>query len=104
MSSTDKQKQSLYFPEDMLREIMNESVRLDRSLSWTVQQAWRVARIELRKFPSVGECAPPLRAPAALRAPKRDGEVRNAEGAEPREASAQVIEFLRGKFDRELAG
>jgi uncharacterized small protein (TIGR04563 family) len=110
MALTDKQKQSLYFPEDMLREIMTESVRLDRSLSWTVQQAWRVARVELRRFPTVGESAPALRAPAALRrptalrTPRRDGEVRDAGGAEPREASAQVLEFLRGKFDRELAG
>ncbi len=100
MASTDKQKQSLYFPEDMLREIMAESVRLDRSLSWTVQQAWRVARQELRKFPAVGERAPvvpPQRAPVS-----RVGEERRGEGDDG--PSAQVLEFLRGKFDRELAG
>jgi uncharacterized small protein (TIGR04563 family) len=98
MASTDKQKQSLYFPEDMLREIMAESVRLDRSLSWTVQQAWRVARQDLRRFPAVGERAqaePP-------RSPIRAGEERRAGGGE--RPSAQVLEFLRGKFDRELAG
>jgi uncharacterized small protein (TIGR04563 family) len=32
MSSTDKRKQSLYFPEDMLREIKFEASRQDRSL------------------------------------------------------------------------
>ncbi len=54
MAGSDKQKQSLYFPEETLAEIMKEAIRLDRSLSWTVQQAWRVARDEVKKFPSVG--------------------------------------------------
>ena len=52
---TDKRKQSLYFPESMLQEIKEEAVRLDRSLSWIVQRAWRIARPELRKLPNVNE-------------------------------------------------
>jgi uncharacterized small protein (TIGR04563 family) len=95
MASTDKQKQSLYFPDEMLREIMKEATRLDRSLSWTVQQAWRVAREELRKFPAVelhGTTEPAREATAGERT------------VEPRQPSAQVREFLRGKFDSELAG
>ncbi len=52
-SQTDKRKQSLYFPEDMLSEIKREALRQDRSLSWIVQQAWRIAREEIRKFPSI---------------------------------------------------
>ena len=36
---SDKRKQSLYFPEEMLNEIQNEANRQDRSLSWIVQQA-----------------------------------------------------------------
>lgn len=40
---SDKRKQSLYFPEDMLREITFEAQRLDRSLSWTVQRVWKTA-------------------------------------------------------------
>lgn len=55
MASTDKRKQSLYFPEDMLREIQEEATRQDRSLSWIVQQAWRVARSEIMRFPSVND-------------------------------------------------
>lgn len=50
--ATDKRKQSLYFPEDMLSEIQNEASRLDRSLSWIIQQAWRRARSTLKEFPS----------------------------------------------------
>ena len=57
MSRTDKRKQSLYFPEDMLREIQIEANRQDRSLSWIVQQAWRLARAEIMRFPSVNDVA-----------------------------------------------
>ena len=55
MKKTDKRKQSLYFPEEMLREIQMEANRQDRSLSWIVQQAWRVSREEIKKFPSVND-------------------------------------------------
>lgn len=55
MANTDKRKQSLYFPEDMLKEIQNEANRQDRSLSWVVQQAWRIARTEIARFPSVND-------------------------------------------------
>ena len=55
MKKTDKRKQSLYFPEEMLREIQAEANRQDRSLSWIVQQAWRVAREEIKRFPSVND-------------------------------------------------
>ncbi len=52
-AQTDKRKQSLYFPEDMLAEIKREALRQDRSLSWIVQQAWRLAREQIGKLPSI---------------------------------------------------
>ena len=52
MSANDARKQSLYFPEDMLNEIQGQAQRLDRSLSWVVQQAWKIAKAELKKIPS----------------------------------------------------
>jgi uncharacterized small protein (TIGR04563 family) len=52
VSQADKRKQSLYFPEDMLKEIQHEAARLDRSLSWIVQQGWKVARNKMKEFPS----------------------------------------------------
>ncbi|WP_428263301.1 TIGR04563 family protein [Haliangium sp.] len=55
MAGSDKRKQSLYFPADMLKEIQHEAARQDRSLSWIVQKAWKIARDELRKFPSVND-------------------------------------------------
>ena len=54
-SKSDKRKQSLYFPEDMLEEIKDEAARLDRSLSWIVQRAWKIARLEIKRLPSVDD-------------------------------------------------
>ena len=50
MAGTDKRKQSLYFPEDMLREIQEEANRQDRSLSWIVQKAWKIARKDIEEI------------------------------------------------------
>jgi uncharacterized small protein (TIGR04563 family) len=55
MSGSDKRKQSLYFPEDMLKEIQSEAARQDRSLSWIVQKAWKIARGEIKKYPSIND-------------------------------------------------
>ena len=52
MSANDARKQSLYFPDEMLTEIQRQAQRLDRSLSWVVQQAWKISKNELRKIPS----------------------------------------------------
>jgi uncharacterized small protein (TIGR04563 family) len=51
----DKRKQSLYFPEEMLREIQREASRLDRSLSWIVQQAWKISRSRVASVPGVND-------------------------------------------------
>jgi uncharacterized small protein (TIGR04563 family) len=52
-SSRDKTKQSLYFPAEMLDEIHAEARRLDRSVSWVVARAWKVARQEIRGMPEI---------------------------------------------------
>jgi uncharacterized small protein (TIGR04563 family) len=39
----------------MLKEIQDEATRQDRSLSWIVQKAWKIARKEIMKYPSVNE-------------------------------------------------
>jgi len=69
VSTTDHRKQSLYFPEDMLEEISKEADRQDRSLSWIVQQAWKVARADIRRMPSVNDVIAPPPAPAPARPP-----------------------------------
>lgn len=103
MASTDKRKQSLYFAEDMLSEIMAEANRLDRSLSWVMQCAWRMAASEVRKFPSVEhDVAAPGSGPgtpdgSAAPAP----ETKTCPFPEP-QPDPQVREFLRGKFENTL--
>lgn len=75
MSTTDHRKQSLYFPEDMLEEIQREAGRQDRSISWIVQQAWKVGRHDIRRMPSMNDvispatAAVPPSAPVAVAAP-----------------------------------
>jgi uncharacterized small protein (TIGR04563 family) len=49
----------LYFPADMLAELQAEAQRQDRSISWLMQQAWKIARSELRKIPSTTDYLPP---------------------------------------------
>ena len=39
----------------MLEEVAAEARRLDRSLSWMVQRAWKLARPEIAKFQSVND-------------------------------------------------
>jgi uncharacterized small protein (TIGR04563 family) len=63
---SDKRKQSLYFPEEMLKEIGAEATRQDRSLSWIVQKAWKTARKDIMSIAAVdtppddrGEDEPP---------------------------------------------
>jgi uncharacterized small protein (TIGR04563 family) len=55
MAGSDKRKQSLYFPAKMLEEIQAEASRQDRSLSWVMQQAWRIAKGEIRAVPTLPE-------------------------------------------------
>jgi uncharacterized small protein (TIGR04563 family) len=55
MAGPDKRKQSLYFPAEMLGEIQAEAARQDRSLSWVMQQAWRIAKSDLRAVPTLPE-------------------------------------------------
>ena len=54
-TKTDKRKQSLYFPEQMLVEMKEEATRLNRSLSWVVQRSWKVARRDVKKMPGTNE-------------------------------------------------
>ena len=62
--TTDKRKQSLYFQEEMLREIQEEATRQDRSLSWIVQQAWRSAREQIARMPGMSDLGSSVKGPA----------------------------------------
>ena len=42
-------KRSFYFPDWMTREVEAEAMRLDRSVSWILQRAWKLARADIRR-------------------------------------------------------
>lgn len=42
-------KRSFYFPDWMTREVEAEAMRLDRSVSWILQRAWKLARADLHR-------------------------------------------------------
>lgn len=48
----DGRKQSLYFPEEMLAQLQAEATRLDRSLSWVMQQTWKHSAEMIKKLPA----------------------------------------------------
>lgn len=50
-----KVKLTLYFPEEIIEEAQTEAKRQDRSISWIVQQAWRLAKDQLAQYPSIEE-------------------------------------------------
>jgi uncharacterized small protein (TIGR04563 family) len=73
LSPPDKRKQSVYFSTEILQEIAEAANRLDRSMSWIVQKAWRLARAEIARFPAPQRLEPGPeagRAAAALEEPK----------------------------------
>jgi uncharacterized small protein (TIGR04563 family) len=56
---SQKRKVTLYFNTAMLAETQKEAIRQDRSVSWIIQAAWRIARDEVRRIPSTGIAAAP---------------------------------------------
>lgn len=45
-------KRTLYFRPTVVEELAKESVRHDRSVSWLLQRAWRLARDEIKSAPA----------------------------------------------------
>ena len=50
--ASQKKKVTLYFNAAMLSETQKEALRQDRSVSWIIQAAWRIARDEIRQMPA----------------------------------------------------
>jgi uncharacterized small protein (TIGR04563 family) len=50
-----KKKVTLYFSAGMLDETQHEAIRQDRSISWIIQAAWRIARDEVQRLPGYGQ-------------------------------------------------
>ncbi len=69
--ASNKKRQSLYFPEEMLREIQEEATRQDRSLSWIVQHAWTAARPQIEKMPGMDDLGLPAGVETGAKGPFR---------------------------------
>lgn len=78
---SQKRKVTLYFNSAMLAETQKEAIRQDRSVSWIIQAAWRIAREDVRRMPSsalagspppddLGETPMPLTEPTARPLPQ----------------------------------
>jgi uncharacterized small protein (TIGR04563 family) len=63
--SSPKRKVTLYFNSGMLAETQKEAIRQDRSVSWIIQAAWKIARDEVRRLPGVGSVPATAGAPVA---------------------------------------
>ncbi len=48
-----KKKMTLYFSDEMIRETKQEALRQDRSLSWIMEVAWKIAREKMQSMPGV---------------------------------------------------
>lgn len=48
---SQKRKVTLYFNAAMLAETQKEALRQDRSISWIIQAAWKLARDEVKRMP-----------------------------------------------------
>jgi uncharacterized small protein (TIGR04563 family) len=57
--TSPKRKVTLYFNSGMLAETQREAIRQDRSISWIIQAAWKIARPEIRRLPGAGGVLPP---------------------------------------------
>lgn len=49
----NKKKMTLYFSEAVVNETKQEALRQDRSLSWIMEVAWKIARDKLQEMPGV---------------------------------------------------
>jgi len=57
---SQKRKVTLYFNAGMLAETQKEAIRQDRSVSWIIQAAWRIARDEVKRMPTSGLSIPSI--------------------------------------------
>jgi uncharacterized small protein (TIGR04563 family) len=55
--SSPKKKVTLYFNALVLGETQHQAIRQDRSISWIIQAAWRIAREEVRRLPGYSQAA-----------------------------------------------
>ena len=50
-----KKKMTLYFSEEIVNQTKREALRQDRSLSWIMEVAWKIAHQKLESMPGVDD-------------------------------------------------
>jgi len=55
---SQKRKVTLYFNAAMLAETQREALRQDRSISWIIQAAWKIARDTIKQMPGAIQVNP----------------------------------------------
>ena len=55
MSNKGKLKITVYMAEDTFLAMKNEGDRLERNVSWMVEQSWKIARTRVRNFQGVDD-------------------------------------------------
>ena len=55
-----KKKMTLYLPEELVEQTKTEAMRQDRSLSWIMELAWKIARERIQDMPGMEEFASAL--------------------------------------------
>ena len=50
-----RKKLTLYVSEEVVLETKKEAMRQDRSMSWVMEVAWKVARERLQRMPGIDE-------------------------------------------------
>ena len=63
---SDKRKQSIYLPVEVLLDLRSEANRTDRSLSWLLQKAWKSARANIADLPTIPKREEAPQQPASL--------------------------------------
>ena len=54
-----KKKMTLYLPEDLVEQTRREAGRQDRSLSWIMELAWKIAHEKIQEMPGIEDLAAP---------------------------------------------
>jgi len=50
-----KDRATIYLPDDLAEELVRESIRQDRSISWLARCAWEIAKDKIALAPTMGD-------------------------------------------------
>lgn len=48
-------RKSLYIPQNIMDELTREAARLDRSIAWLLQHAWKLSKKSISALPTMND-------------------------------------------------